>query len=72
MDFIIGLPCTRRQHESIRVIVDRMTKSFHFLAVNTIDLVEDYSMLYINDIVRLHGFPLSIILDRCPQFTSHF
>ena len=72
MDFIIGLPRTRRQHDSILVIVDRMTKSSRFLAVNTTYLVEDYARLYINEIVRLHGFPLSFISDRGPQFTSHF
>ena len=72
MDFITGLPHTRRQHDSIWVIVDRMTKSSRFLAVKTIDLAEDYVKLYINEIVRLHGVPLSIISDRGPQFTSHF
>ena len=72
MDLIIGLPRTRRQHDSIWVIVDRVTKSSHFLAVKTTDSAEDYTKLYINEIVRLHGVPLSIISDRGPQFTSHF
>ena len=72
MDFILGLPRTRRQHDSIWVIVRRMTKSSRFLAVKTTDSVEDYSKLYINEIVRLHGVPFSIISDRGPQFTSHF
>ncbi|WMV55641.1 hypothetical protein MTR67_049026 [Solanum verrucosum] len=67
-----GLPRTRRQHNSIWVIVDRVTKSSRFLAVKTIDSAEDYAMLYINEIVRLHGVPLSIISDRGPHFTSHF
>ena len=76
MDFITGLPHTRRQHDSIWVIVDRMTKSSRFLAVKTTDSAEDYAKIYINEIVRLHGVYLSIILDRGPQFTfiseSHF
>ncbi|WMV08282.1 hypothetical protein MTR67_001667 [Solanum verrucosum] len=72
MDFITGLPRTRRQHDSIWVIVDRVTKSYRFLAVKTTDSAEDYAKLYINEIVRLHGVPLSIISDRGPQFTSHF
>ena len=72
MDFIIGLPLTCRQHDSIWVIGYRMTKSSRFLAVKTADLVEDYAKLYINDIGRCHGVPLSIILDRYPQFTSNF
>ena len=49
MDFITGLPLTRRQHHSIRVIVDRMTKSSRFLAVKTTNLEEDYAKLYINE-----------------------
>ncbi|WMV49722.1 hypothetical protein MTR67_043107 [Solanum verrucosum] len=60
MDFIIGLPRTRRQHDSICVIVDKVTKSVRFLAVKTTNSVEDYAKLYINSIVRLHGVPLSI------------
>ena len=70
MDFITGLPRTRRQHDSIWVIVDRMTKSSRFLAVETTDSAKDYAKLYINEIVRFHGVPLSIISDRGPQFTS--
>ena len=72
MDFITGLPRTRRQHDSIWVIVDRMTKSSRFLAVKTTYSAEDYAKLYLTEIVRLHGVPLSIISDRGPQFTSHF
>ena len=74
MDFIKGLPRTRRHHDSIWVIVDRMTKSSSFLAVKITDSVEDCAKLYINEIVRLHGVPvpLSIISDRGPQFTSQF
>ena len=72
MDFITGLPRTRRQYDSIWVIVDRVTKSACFLAVKTTDSAEDYAKLYINEIVRLHVVPLSIISNRGPQFTSHF
>ena len=72
MDFITGLPRTRRQHDSIWVIVDRVTKSSRFLAIKTTDSTEDYVKLYINEIVRFHRVPLSIISDRGPQFTSHF
>ena len=48
MDFITGLPRSRRQHDSIWVIVDTMTKSFCFLALKTTNLAEDYDMFYIN------------------------
>ncbi|WMV24926.1 hypothetical protein MTR67_018311 [Solanum verrucosum] len=72
MDFVVGLPQTRRQHDSIWVIVDRLTKSAHFLPVKVSYSVEDYAKLYIKEIVKLHGSPLSIISDRGAQFTSHF
>ncbi|WMV29788.1 hypothetical protein MTR67_023173 [Solanum verrucosum] len=72
MDFIMGLPRTRRQHDSIWVIVDRVTKSAFFLSVKTTYSMEDYAKLYINEIVKLHGFPLSIISYRGPQLTSYF
>ena len=71
MDFITGLPRTRRQHDSIWVIVDRMIKSNSFLAAKTMDSAEDYVKIYINGIVRLNGVPLYIIIDKGPQFTSH-
>ena len=66
MDFITRLPRTRKQHDSIWVIVDRITKSSCFLAVKTTNSVEDYAKHYINEIVRLHGIPLSTISDRDP------
>ena len=72
MDFITVLPHSRRQHDSIWVVVDRMTKSSQYLAVETTYLAEDYAKLYINEIQRLHGVTLSIISYRGPQFTSHF
>ena len=49
-----------------------MTKSSRFLAVKTTYSAEDYAKLYLTEIVRFHGVPLSIISDRGPQFTSHF
>ena len=72
MDLITGLPRTRRQHDSIWVIVNRMTKSSRSLVVKTTYSSEDYNKLYLTEIVRLHWVPLSIISDRGPQFTSHF
>ena len=72
MDFVVGLPRTRRQHDSIWVIVDRLTKSAHFIPVKSTYRAEDYARLYIDEIVRWHGIPLSIISDRGAQFTSHF
>ena len=72
MDFVSGFPLTQRKHDSGWVIVDKLTKSAHFLLIRL-----DYSMdrlveLYVSEIVRLHGIPLSIVSDRDPQFTSRF
>ena len=70
-DFVVGLPRTRRQHDSIWVIVDRMTKSSNFIPVKSTYRAEDYARLYIDEIVRWNGIPLSIISYRGSQLTSH-
>ena len=72
MDFVTGLPWTERQHDAIWVIVDRLTKSSHFLPVNVEDSLEKLAQLYVDEIVRLHGVPISIVSDRDPRFTSRF
>ncbi|KAH0661672.1 hypothetical protein KY284_026603 [Solanum tuberosum] len=72
MDFVTGLPRSFRKFDSIWVIVDRLTKSTHFLAVKTTYTAEEYARLYIRDIVRLHGVPINIIFDRGAQFTANF
>ena len=71
-DFVTGLPWTQRQHDDIWVIVDRLTKSAHFLPVNVEDSLETLAQLYVDEIVRLHGVPVSIVSDRDPRFTSRF
>ena len=72
MDFVTCLPQTQRQHDAIWVIVDRLTKSAHFLPVNVEDSLEKLAQLYVEEIVRLHGVPVSIVSDRDPRFTSRF
>jgi len=72
MDFVSGLPLTRKKHDAAWVIVDRLTNSAHFLPVRTDYSLERLAELYISEIVRLHGIPLSIISDRDPRFTSRF
>ena len=72
MDFVTGLPRTQRQHDAIWVIVDLLTKSAHFLPVNVEDSLEKLAQLYVDEIVRLHGVPVSIVSDRDPRFTSRF
>ena len=72
MDFVVGLPLTRRKHDSVWVVVDRLTKSSHFLPVRTDYSLDKLAELYIKEIVRLHRIPVSIISDRDPRFTSRF
>lgn len=72
MDFIIRLLHTYRQHDLIWVIVDQVTKSTQFLPIKIIDIVEDYSMMYIVDIVKIYEIPFSIILYKGAQCTTHF
>jgi hypothetical protein len=72
MDFVVGLPKTRKGHDSIWVIVDRLTKVAHFLPVRTTYGGEKLAKLYIENIVKLHGVPSRIVSDRGTQFTSRF
>ena len=72
MDFVVGLPKTMSKYDSIWVIVDRLIKSAHFIPVKVTCNAEKLAKLYISEIVRLHGVPLSIISDRGTQFTSMF
>ena len=72
MDFITGLPLTQQGRDSIWFIVDHLTKSAHFVPVNTRYHARRYAELYISQIVRLHGVPRTIISYRGPQFIAHF
>jgi len=72
MDFVVGLPQTLRKFDAVWVIVDRLTKSAHFIPVVTTYTSGRLAQIYIQEIVRLHSVPISIISDRGPQFTSHF
>ena len=72
MDFIFELPKTPRGNESIWVIVDRLTKSTHFLAPKVGNLLEKLAILYIQNIVRLNGMFVSIVLYRDSRFVEKF
>ncbi|XP_073313470.1 uncharacterized protein [Primulina huaijiensis] len=72
MDFVTGLPRTSKGYNSIWVIVDRLTKSAHFIQVKTTFTMNQYAEVYVAEIVRLHGIPVSIVSDRDPRFTSEF
>nr|ABA98580.1 retrotransposon protein, putative, Ty3-gypsy subclass [Oryza sativa Japonica Group] len=72
MDFITGLPRTSSGHDSIWVIVDRLTKVAHFIPVKTTYSGSRLAELYMARIVCLHGVPKKIVSDRGSQFTSNF
>ena len=71
MDFVTHLPRTPQGHDAVWVIVDRLTKSAHFLAVRMTFTLERLCRLYTREIVRLHRVPVSIVSDRDPRFTVH-
>ncbi|KAJ9546759.1 hypothetical protein OSB04_019302 [Centaurea solstitialis] len=72
MDLVTKLPKTSRQHDSIWVIVDRLTKSAHFLPVRESYSMEKWAQLYIDEIIARHGVPVKVISDRDSRFTSKF
>ena len=71
MDFVTHLPRPPLGHDAVWVIVDRLTKSAHFLAMRMTFTLERFCRLYIREIVQLHGVPVSIVSERDPRFTAH-
>ena len=72
MDFVFKLPPTVQRHDDIWVVVDRLTKSAHFLPIREKFSPRKLAKLFMNHIVGLQGVPVSIISDRDPRFTSRF
>ncbi|GKA19016.1 putative nucleotidyltransferase, ribonuclease H [Tanacetum coccineum] len=72
MDFISVLPRTPSGYDTIWVIIDRLTKSAHFLPMKKTDSMEKLMQLYLTEVVCRHGVPISIISDRDSHFTSRF
>ncbi|GJW85035.1 reverse transcriptase domain-containing protein [Tanacetum coccineum] len=72
MDFVTKLPKTTNGYDTIWVIVDRLTKSTHFLPIRETDPMEKLIKLYMKEVVTRHGVPISIISDRDGRFTSLF
>ncbi|GKE86336.1 putative reverse transcriptase domain-containing protein, partial [Tanacetum coccineum] len=72
MDFVSGLPRTPNGYDTIWVIVDRLTKSAHFLSMKKTNSMEKLTQLYLKEIVCRHGVPISIISDRDSRFASGF
>ena len=72
MDLVTHLPQTPRRHDAVWVIVDRLTKSAHFLAMRMTFKQEEFYLLFIREIVWLHGVSVSRVLNRDPRFMTHF
>ncbi len=72
IDFVMGLLRTQKNHDAVWVIMDRLTKSAHFLLVRMDYNLERLAKLYIDEVVRLHGVLVSIVSDRDLRFTFRF
>jgi hypothetical protein len=72
MDFIIGFPRTSKQHDSIMVVVDKLTKATHFIPLKTTHRATDVADIFLKEVTRLHGIPKTIVSNRDLKFTSNF
>jgi hypothetical protein len=72
MDFITGLPRTSKQHDSIMVVVEKITKYAHLIPLKTTHKAGDVADIFLKEVARLHGIPKTIVSDRDPKFTSNF
>jgi hypothetical protein len=72
MDFITGFPRIGKQHDSIMVVVDKLTKDSHFIPLKTTHKVANIVDILMREITQLHDIPKTIVFDRDPKFTSNF
>ena len=72
MDFITRLPRTKRNNDSIMVVVDKLSKAAHFIPVQSTYMAVQIAHIFMKNVFRLHGLPKIIISDRDVKFTSAF
>ena len=72
MDFVTGLPKSSHGHDAIWVIVDRLTKSAHILPIRIDYPIDKLAQVYLQEKIRIHGVPETIVSDRDPWFQSRF
>jgi hypothetical protein len=71
IDFITKFPRIGRKHDSIMVVVDKLTKDTHFVPVKMTHTTTNIAEIYMREIARLHGIPEEIVLERYTKFTSN-
>jgi hypothetical protein len=72
MDFITNFTRTVKQHDSIMVVVEKLTKATHFILVKTTHKATNIGYIYMRKVVRIHGVPKTIVSGRDTKFTSNF
>jgi hypothetical protein len=72
MDFITGLPRMNKKHDSIMVVVEKLTEASHFVPMKTMHTATNIAEIFMKEISRLHGIPRTIVSNRDTKFTSNF
>ena len=72
MDSITSFPMTWKQHDSIMVVVDKLTNEAHFIPIKSTHKTDDIAKIFMNEIFKLHALPKAIVFDRDAKFTSNF